>query len=302
MADNWLKSMTREIFRCYLSRFPLRDGKAYFYKLWNARLTPRERFVTVLLDKGFSMKLDLEDEEQKKVYFFGHYHERYEADLVQRLLDMDEVFWDIGANVGYFSLVAAMALKNRGRILSFEPGREAFERLQDNISLNPFTNITIYNLAVTDTDGEAVLYLAGDIADSSANLYSPGQDKTRHEVVKTVSLDNFVREQRLLRPDFIKIDVEGAEMAVLKGAQDLMAASPPLLLMEMEEKNLRAAGTSKAAIQELLAGYGYLPAFLHKGRWHLTQDLGSAKGRNIFWFNPAVPKHREKAGRVLNLI
>ena len=63
MADNWLKSMTREIFRWYLSRFPLRDGKAYFYKLWNARLAPRERFVTVLLDKGFSMKLDLEDEE-----------------------------------------------------------------------------------------------------------------------------------------------------------------------------------------------------------------------------------------------
>ncbi|MDP3181551.1 MAG: FkbM family methyltransferase [Desulfobaccales bacterium] len=301
MSENWLKATVREIFRWYLSKFPLRDGKAYFYKLFHRHLAPAERYVTVRLDKGFKMKLDLKDEEQKKIYFYGHYHERYEADLVQRLLDADEVFWDIGANVGYFSLVAATALNNSGQILAFEPGRLAYERLLDNISLNPFTNIKTFQLAVAATEGEAVLYLSADIADSSASLYHPGKEPAGRQVCMTISLDKFLVEQGLRPPGFLKIDVEGAELAVLQGAPNLIAAYTPLLLMEMEEKNLAAAGASKADIQQLLTGYGYRAAHLRQGRWRLIDDVAEARGRNIFWFNPALPKHRQKAGRVLNL-
>ncbi len=298
MSENWLKAGARKIFRWYLNKFPLRDGKAYFYKSLNRRLAPAERYVTVKLDKGFRMKLDLADEEQRKIYFYGHYHERYEARMVLGLLDRDEVFWDIGANIGYFSLVAATALNNSGQILAFEPGRLAYERLLDNISLNPFTNIKTFQLAVAATEGEAVLYLSGDIADSSASLYHSGKGQPDRQVCKTISLDKFMVEQGLRPPDFLKIDVEGAELAVLRGAENLIASSSPLLLIEMEEKNLRAAGASKAAIQELLGGHGYRATHLRKGRWRLIDDVAEARGRNIFWFNPAVPKHREKAGRV----
>jgi len=301
MSENRAKATVREIFRWYLSKFPLRDGKAYFYELLHSRLTPETRLVTVRLDKGFTMKLDLKDAEQQKVYFFGHYHERYEADLVRRLVEPGGVFWDIGANIGYFSLAAAAALENSGQIVAFEPGRVAYERLLDNISLNPFTNIQTFQLAAADSEGEAVLYLAGDIADSSASLYPAGKEPGGRQVCRTVSLDKFLVEQGLRPPDFLKIDVEGAELAVLKGAAGILADFRPLLLVEMEEKNLQAAGASKAAIQELLGGYGYRAAHLRKGRWRLIDDVAEARGRNIFWFNPAVPKHREKVGRVLNL-
>ncbi len=301
MSENWLKAGGRKIFRWYLSKFPLRDGKAYFYKSLNRHLAPAERYVTVKLDKGFRMKLDLADEEQRKIYFYGHYHERYEARMVLALLDMDEVFWDIGANIGYFSLIAATALRNSGQILAFEPGHLAYERLLDNISLNSFTNIETYNLAVAEAEGEAVLYLSADIADSSASLYHSGKEPGGRQVCKTVSLDKFLVEQGLRPPDFLKIDVEGAELAVLQGAQNLIGEYTPLLLMEMEEKNLQAAGASKAAIQQLLGGQGYRAAHLRKGRWRLINDVTEARGRNLFWFNPAVPKHRQKAGRVLNL-
>lgn len=298
MPESWLKSTSRGMLRWYLNKFPLRDGKARLYGLLHKQLTPDERYVTVELDKGFKMKLDLRDLEQLKIYFYGHYHERYEAKLVKSLLDDDEVFWDIGANIGYFTLLAATALKGRGQIVSFEPGKVAFERLADNISLNSFNNIQIYNLAVTDTAGEAVLYLSNDPADSSANLYSPAKDGGRREVCRTVTLDQFRRDQGLRSPDLIKMDVEGAELAALSGAEDIISSSTPLLLIEMEEKNLKAAGASKAAIQKLLTGYGYLAVFLHKGRWRLTRDVNEVKGRNIFWFNPALPVHREKAGRI----
>jgi FkbM family methyltransferase len=303
MTQSGLKVAARELLRWYLNKFPLRDGKAYFYERWHQGLTPEDRYATVKLAGGFRMKLDLADPEQLKVYFYGHYHERYEAELIRRLLDRGEAFWDLGANVGYFSLVAAAALQNRGQIVAFEPGATAYQNLADNISLNPFTNIRLFNLAVAAKEGEARLYLSGDIADSSASLFGAASGGAGQEVVQTVSLDNFLAAQGLKPPDFIKMDVEGAELAALQGARGLISgSSPPLLLMEMEEKNLVAAGASRAAIQELLSGLGYRAAQLRKGRWLPLDDVQEARGRNIFWFNPDIPQHREKAGRVLNLV
>ena len=295
MPDAWPKSALRGLFRWYLSKFPLRDGKAFFYERFHASLAPADRYAVVRLDKGFRMQLDLADPEQLKVYFYGHYHERYEADLVARLLSGDEVFWDVGANVGYFTLVAATALNHHGRIIAFEPGKNAYARLTENLALNPWRNITAYPLAVTDREGEAVLHLAGDIADSSANLYQAAQIQAGCEVCRTVALDHFLREEHLAPPDLIKLDAEGAELAVLQGAQQLINDSPPLWLMEMEEKNLRAAGASKAAVTQFLTGCGYRAAHLSKGRWYATDDPASVKGRNIFWFNPQVAAHRRKA-------
>ena len=298
MPDSWPKSALRGLFRWYLSKFPLRDGKAFLYGRLHAVLQPMERFAVVRLDKGFRMNLDLADPEQLKVYFFGHYHERYEADLVQRLLGEDDVFWDIGANVGYFTLVAATALKNRGQIIAFEPGKNAYARLTENLALNPWRNIQTYPVAVADREGEAVLHLLGDIADSSASLYPAAQAQAGQEVCRTVALDHFLDSEGLRPPDLIKLDAEGAELAVLQGAKGIIAHTPPLFLMEMEEKNLRAAGASKAAVAQFLTGCGYRAAHLSKGRWYATADPAGVKGRNIFWFNPEVASHRNKAARL----
>jgi FkbM family methyltransferase len=295
MPESWLKSAARSLFRGYLSKFPLRDGKAFLYERLHAGLSPRDRFVVVRLDKGFTMKLDLKDPEQIKVYFYGHYHERYEADLVAWLLSGDDVFWDIGANVGYFTLVAATALANHGQIIAFEPGKNAYARLTENISLNPYKNIQTYSMAVSDHEGEAVLHLKGDIADSSASLFQTGEPQVGQEVCRTVALDQFLLAEGLRPPTLIKLDAEGAELAVLQGAQGLISQSSPMFLMEMEEKNLLAASASKAAIQQYLGGYGYQAAHLRKGRWYATADLDTVKGRNIFWFNPGIAAHRRKA-------
>jgi len=298
MTDSWLTAVGRNLCRWYLSKFPLRDGKAYFYERLHAVLKPADRYAVVRLDKGFRMKLDLADPEQLKVYFYGHYHERYEADLVQRLLEEDDVFWDVGANVGYFTLVAATALKNRGQIVAFEPGKNAYARLTENLALNAYRNIKTFPVAVTDREGEAVLHLLGDIADSSANLYQAGQAQAGQEVCRTVGLDHLRREEGLRPPDLIKLDAEGAELTVLQGAQGIISHTPPLLLMEMEEKNLLAAGASKAAVAQFLTGCGYRGAHLSKGRWCAAADLEGVKGRNIFWFNPDVLAHRQKAVRL----
>lgn len=295
MPDTVLKSISRSLFRRYLSKFPLRDGKVWLYDRLHPRLMPGERLVTAALDRGFRMELDLLDPEQRKVYFFGHYHERYEAALVAGVLEPGEVFWDVGANIGYFSLVAAAAVGERGEVVAFEPGTAADARLRENVSLNSFPQVRIYHLAVADVDGEAVLYRAGGIADSSASLYPAAAAGAAGESCITVTLDSFLKKEGLRPPDFVKLDVEGAELAALRGAAHILADFQPLLLVEMEEKNLRAAGTSRAAVQTFLKDYGYWAAHLRQGRWRPLDDVRDTRGRNLFWFNPGLPKHREKA-------
>ena len=178
--------------------------------------------------------------------------------------------------------------------MAFEPGKNAYARLTENLALNPWRNIQTYPVAVTDREGEAVLHLAGDIADSSANLYQAAACPGRPGSLPDGRSGPFPQVRGLRAPDLIKLDVEGAELAVLQGADGLINDSPPLWLMEMEEKNLQAAGASKEAIRQFLSGYGYRAAHLKKGRWYATTDLASVKGRNIFWFNrgwrPTVTK------------
>jgi hypothetical protein len=103
------------------------------------------------------------------------------------------------------------------------------------------------------------------------------------------------------RPQLIKIDAEGAELAVLQGARQTLAQTRPLLLLELESANLKAAGQDKEAVAEFLRPLGYAPAYLHKGRWHRTPEVRQARGRNIFWFQPDLPGHREKVRRLPGL-
>jgi FkbM family methyltransferase len=296
--DHWLTSLAREAFRWYLRRFPLRDGKAFFYKLLQGRLAPAEGWATARLVRGFSLRLDLADPDQRKMYFYGDYDERREAKLIQRVLAPGEVFWDVGANLGYFTLLAATRLGNTGRVVAFEPGQRAHERLTENISLNPCTNILVCNVAVTDQAGEAVLYSQPGLADGRANLYRAGDEQTESEPVRTVSLDGWRKQQGQPGPDFIKMDVEGAELAVLKGAEETLAASAPLLLVEMKEGIFQALGLDRNAIQELLGRHGYRPAGLERGRWRPYREVGEIISRNVLWLKPDLPRHREKAARV----
>ncbi len=297
-SPNWLTLLAREAFCWYLRRFPWRDGKAFFYRHLHGKIAPPQGLATLWLPRGFTLRLDLADPDQRQLYFFGDYDERREADLITRVLAPGEIFWDVGANLGYFTLLAAACLQNTGQVVAFEPGHRAYERLTDNISRNPFTNILACPLAATDREGEAVLYSAQGLADGRANLYRPGAGQTESEKVRTVTLDGWRGQQSLAGPDFIKLDVEGAELAALTGARDTLAAGDPLLLVEMKEAIFQSLGTDRAAIQEFLKPWGYRPAGLVRGRWRLCRDVKEVASRNVFWLKPDRPRHLEKAAQV----
>ena len=183
--QNKLLHLAREALRWYLRRFPWRDGKAFCYRHLHGKLAPPEGWVTASLVRGFSLHLNLADPEQRRLYYYGDYDERREADLITRVLAPGEIFWDVGANLGYFTLLAAASLKNTGQVVAFEPAQTAFSQLTANIALNPFTNIVTYPVAVTDREGETLLHSAPGLADGRANLFQAGAGQTETEPVRT---------------------------------------------------------------------------------------------------------------------
>ena len=293
-----LTSLAREAFLWYLRRFPLRDGKVFFYQRLHEKLAPPEGWVSLHLARGFTLRLDLADPVQRLLFFFGDYDERREADLITRVLAPGEIFWDVGANLGYFTLLAAARLKNTGQVVALEPGPSAYNCLTENISQNPFTNILPCQVAASDREGEALLYSVKGQPDGRANLFRAGAEQTESTPVHTVTLDGWREGHGLAGPDFLKLDVEGAELAALTGARETLLAWDPLLLVEMKEAIFQSLGTDRAAIQEFLSGFGYRPAGLFRKRWRLCQNVSQVASRNVLWLKPGLNRHREKAALV----
>jgi len=297
MTKGWLTALAREIFRWYLRRFPLRDGKAWCYKHVHHLLAPPAGKVAVRLVRGFVMRLNLADPDQRRMYFYGDYDERREADLITRVLTPGQVFWDVGANIGYFTLLAAVRLENTGEVVAFEPQAAAWEQLTMNLSLNFFTQVRTIQAAVTDRAGEACLYAADGRADGRANLFQAGCGQTACQQVQTLTLDGWRADTGAAGPDFIKLDVEGAELAALRGARETLASCAPLLLVEIKEAICRALGQGPHAIYDFLGELGYQPAGLHRGRWRLGREPAAISGRNVLFLNPDLPSHRERAAQ-----
>ncbi len=169
--------------------------------------------------------------------------------------------------------------------MAFEPGKNAYARLTENLALNPWRNIQAYPLAVTDREGEAVLHLAGDIADSSANLYQAAQARAdQRGLPDGIPGPLSCGQENLPHPISSSWMPRGRSWPCCKGLKSSSMTHPPVADGN-GRKNLQAAGASKAAVAQFLTGCGYRAAHLSKGRWYATADPAGVKGRNIFWFN-----------------
>ncbi len=164
--------------------------------------------------------------------------ERYESPLtyLDRFLKPGQVFIDGGANFGIYTAAASQIVGNDGVVLSFEPSVESFPVLERNVQLNQFDNVNLFNLALSSQEGTAPLYHI-DNAPNSYSLNSDSRSDTTFEEVSTETLDGILLRENISKVDFIKLDVEGAEEEVLKGANSLLLQSKPKVLFEMGSRN-----------------------------------------------------------------
>jgi FkbM family methyltransferase len=180
-------------------------------------------------------------------YWLGSYELPVQKCLV-RELKPGEVFFDIGANAGFFSLLARKQVGEKGYVLAFEPLAENVEAIKPQLVLNRVLNCTVVEAAISDFVGEVSLWEGPDT--STAHIGTREYEKRAFKSVKSITLDEFVRTSR--PPNFIKLDIEGAEIRALRGAYTLLSGpNPPRFLIELHGE------TVGQQVGEILEKAGY---------------------------------------------
>lgn len=178
---------------------------------------------------------------------------------LDRLLAPGDVFVDVGANIGLYTLKGARLVGPTGRVLALEPGAEAYDHLVANLALNDFPWATPLKAAASDASGEAVLHHVPLGRDPQAFSLIANERALDGEVVETVTLDGLIARFGLTRVDLVKIDVEGAEPMVLAGARTLLSRLRPAVIFECNA-HINAGGETGEAASEawaMLAATGY---------------------------------------------
>jgi len=190
----------------------------------------------------------------KFIYAFREYYEP-ELAYLEKILSPGGVFVDVGANFGVYALVASKLVGETGRVLAFEPTAQSFATLQQNIALNHFSNVGAFQVALAQTVGKSWLYHARDPVGNSLGKDPLWRDEG--EEVQTEALDNLLGEKGVERVDAIKIDVEGAEELVLRGAVKCLTTQSPIIIFEFNPGCAARLGLLPYGARDFLQSLGY---------------------------------------------
>jgi FkbM family methyltransferase len=162
----------------------------------------------------------------------------------ERVVREGSVVFDIGANVGFYTLLASVLVGARGRVFAFEPVPRNLDYLKKHLQINGIKNVSVIEVAVSDCDGVAQF-------DEGPNHSMGRLAPVGGLAVRTVSLDEMMRRGELPPPDCIKIDIEGGEMLVLTGARVLLGSRRPTVFLATHGQGLHQQCC------DLLASFGY---------------------------------------------
>jgi FkbM family methyltransferase len=187
--------------------------------------------------------------------------EDYETRLILDMLQTGDRFVDVGANLGYYSILAAIKTGPEGKVFAFEPEQKNFDLLKQNVLHNDLQNVDIFCAALSDNDAQGQLFLNDENRGDHQIYAVSGEQRYQQDI----TLRN---GDRLLRPlceriDVLKVDTQGAEWHVLSGLKTLISDSLPAIRMVVEfcPYSLRHAGASGMQLLDLLSSFG-LPFFI----------------------------------------
>ena len=195
----------------------------------------------------------------------GHFYEPDLSNVMIRALRDGDTVIDVGANIGYFTTLAATCVGATGKVLAFEPDPANIARLSANVARNGFTQVEVVSSPANDAPGAVTFHFNAD--DNGGNaLWDPGayptNEKSRAEprsvTLQATTLAAEVAVRALPTPRLIKVDTEGADHLVLKGAVPLLQDTiVPYVLAELHEFGLRQMGSTQADFRAFMEGFGY---------------------------------------------
>ena len=212
------------------------------------------------------MELDLSDVIQRDVY--AGIYEPFETRHIRKFLRPGMTVVDVGANVGYYTWLAADAVGSSGRVLAIEPGPYAFERLRRVIQTNGLGHVQCRNLAVSDAAGRGTLYVprrAEGNYNPSLSPYLPDMEPVE---VALARLDDVLDEAGIGAVDLMKVDVEGHELRVFRGAErSIRQGRFRAVLCEFNEGYQAGAGWSCEQLERWFGDSGFQLAVQFPSKW-----------------------------------
>lgn len=209
--------------------------------------------------RGLWFTLDTRNYLDRSLYYLGT-HEGKDTRFVEKMVRLDWVVCDVGANIGWYTLVAAVAMRGTGCVHAFEPALEDFRRLQQNVALNRLPSVVLHQTAMCDSLGTVCLAATRDAG--TTQLATSRDESTR--VVPVTTLDTFVRERRLDRLDLVKVDIEGSELRFLRGAQYSLQRFRPAMVIELNPNALAKFDATPQMVVDALEGLGYA---MYRSKW-----------------------------------
>ncbi|MDD4938047.1 MAG: FkbM family methyltransferase [Candidatus Shapirobacteria bacterium] len=160
-------------------------------------------------------------------------YEPYETKLILRQTKPKDVIVDVGANIGYYTVLLADKVGKTGKVFAFEPDVISFEILKKNVEVNKLKNVVLINAAVSDKKGTTYLYKSKRNYGDHRMFGSEGKEK-----IKTIKLDNFFKNQKI---DLMKIDTQGWEPSVFEGAKKIVEKYKPTIFFEYSPASYKLA-------------------------------------------------------------
>lgn len=188
----------------------------------------------------------------------GILHELHTSLTFMELLRPGDVVFDIGANIGYYTILSNAIMKGKGRVFSFEPNPFVFQKLVRNKMANSPECIELFNIAVSHKNGAADLCLNGD--DTGLSRIVEGDERSAGEMVScaTMTLDDIVKNLGIDNIRLLKIDVEGHEKSVILGGQNTFGRRmPEYIVCEINRGELPRNGCSEEVIRRTFETIGY---------------------------------------------
>jgi len=220
------------------------------------------------------MYLNLNDFGLSKHLFLNGIREPECTRLMKKWLTKDMTIMELGANIGYYALIEASIIGDKGKIYAVEPFPSNFELLQKNIALNPYQNIIEpYNIAIGNKSGTAKLYFSNE-----HNLCNMLASETSDFVeVKTITLDDFVADKKT--PDLIRMDIEGYEYYVLDGMKKILQKCKQCkMFIELHPFQMKEQGLDFKKPLQTLFDYGFNPIYIVKEHGPIKEETFTYKG------------------------
>lgn len=211
----------------------------------------------VIMRDGSRARWDLRDDAEALAYWLGAADDAVRGELLGRI-PPDSTVLDVGANVGWWTVPLARSLP-RGRVIAFEPVPANRERLEWAVTANAVeARVQVVAVALGEAPGELGMWLkSSQTGAGSGTAALVAGDGPAHLKVPVVTLDAWAAEHALARCDLIKLDIEGAELMMLRGAEDFIARHRPLIFGEFDDYWLTTFGVSFIDVAAWTGRVGY---------------------------------------------